>query len=84
MSNVEKAIGEIADVLHHLVSTHVRWNMDMNKDTAAAKLEAARLHAVAADVATVAGDVETGDVSKAVTDATVDVVDVVDMAKNNG
>jgi hypothetical protein len=80
MSNIEKAIGELADVVHHLVGTHVRWNMDMDKDTAFAKVAAARVHAVADEVATVAADVETGDVSKAVTDL---VKDVAGMVKPN-
>lgn len=84
MSNIEKAIGELADVVEHLVKTHVRWNQDLDHDMAIAKVAAARLHAVATDVADVAADVRDGDVLAAVQDGERTVSDVTDMVKRNG
>lgn len=59
MANVEKAITEIVDVIKHLVDTHVHWNMDMDRDLALAKLDAAKVHAVSGDVEAVVSDVVT-------------------------
>lgn len=56
MANLEKAFQELADVVEHIVGTHVRWNMDMSKTEAVAKIAAARAHAVAADVVEAADD----------------------------
>lgn len=56
MSNMEKAFNELADVVQHIAGTHVRWNMDMSKAEAFAKIAVARTHAVAADVVTAVDD----------------------------
>lgn len=50
MSDVSKAFAELVAVVRHLVSTHVHWNMDLSKDEALAKLEAAHAHALTGDV----------------------------------
>lgn len=60
MSNIEKAIGELSDVVEHLVTTHVKWNMDLDKDTARAKVAAARVHAVQEAVEELVTDVKEG------------------------
>lgn len=97
MANVEKSISEVVDVLLHIVRTHVRWNQDLTHDEAVAKLEAARVHAVGADVVNTVNDAvsavdaaQTGDVTgvvaageKTVSDGSAVVSDVVSMVKPN-
>lgn len=56
MANIESAFNELLDVVEHIAGTHVRWNMDMSKAEAFAKLAAARTHVVAADVVQAADD----------------------------
>lgn len=56
MANIEAAFNELADVVKHLASTHVHWNMDMSKAEAFAKIAVARTHVVAEDVVTTADD----------------------------
>lgn len=84
MANLEKAFSELADVVEHIAGTHVRWNMDMSKAEAFAKIAAARVHAVAADVVEVADDavdvvtsIREGDVGAAAESAKEGVKDVV-------
>lgn len=82
MANIEKAIGEIVDVVEHLVHTNRTWNQDLGHAEALAKLAAARTHVVAVDVADVASDVESGDLAKGVQDVTKTVSDVANMVKS--
>lgn len=97
MANTEQALNSIIEVVSHLVHVNVRWNIDMDKDTAIAKLEAAKLHAATGDMVNVVGDaanaisdVRSGDIGNAIgsADAAVQdgekvVSDVVSMVKPN-
>lgn len=89
MTNIEKAFSETLDVLKHLVSTHVRWNVDMSHEEALAKLETARLHSIADDAAnavsdavTTVQDVQTGNAAGAVDAAEKTAGDVVSIVKD--
>lgn len=72
MSN---ALTEVLDLVEHFVNTHTHWNLDMSQVEAKAKIQAARLMAIAEsvkpDVEEVVGDVKetVADVKKTVTDA---------------
>ena len=82
MANVEKAFSELLDVVTHLVHTNRTWNQDLSHAEAVAKLDAARLHVVATDVADVTQDVETGDAAGGVQDGIKTVGDVVNVVKS--
>lgn len=98
MANYEHALNSLIDVVAHLVHVNVRWNVDMDKDLAIAKLEAARIHAATGDIESVVGDVadavsaaKSGDIGEAITsaeagvkDAEKVVSDVVSVVKPNG
>ena len=97
MANVELSIKALVDVVEHLVRSNVRWNQDLTHDEALAKVEAARLHAVAADAVKVTSDVQNavndagagnvagvvGDVQNAVADVKETATDSVSMVKSN-
>jgi ribose 5-phosphate isomerase len=83
MPNAEKALSEILDVIEHLVSTHVRWNMNLSHAEAVAKVEAARVHLISTDISSVAADVENADPVSVVTDGAKTVTDAVNMVKGN-
>lgn len=77
MSNSDNPLFHIIDVLKHLVSTHVHWNMDMNKDDALKKLETA-----ASDAQKTVADVQAHDVVDGVQDGAQTVADVVELTKD--
>ena len=77
MANSENPLMHIIDVVKHLVSTHVHWNQDMNKDDALSKLQDAATSAVKT-----VSDVEAKDVPAAVEDGAQTVGDVVDIVKD--
>jgi len=62
MVNLEKALSEVIDVVKHLVGTHVHWNVDLSKDAAIAKIEAAQLALIASDVVDVIEEAQSGDI----------------------
>lgn len=68
MGNLEKALSEVIDLVKHLVGTHVHWNVDLSKDEAVAKVEAARVALLANDVSNVISDAEKGDVQASIVD----------------
>jgi hypothetical protein len=65
---IEVAVSHILDVVKHLVGTHVHWNIDLSKDEAVVKLEAARIALLAEDVAEVGHDIGNGDYVKTIAD----------------
>lgn len=60
---------KLAELVEHLIGTHVHWNMDLSKDEAVAKLYAAKAELVAHDAEKVAQDAEKGDLVALVTDS---------------
>jgi len=69
MANLKTALTEVLDLVEHLVSTHVHWNVDLSKDEAVAKVGAARVALLAADVEKVAHDAESADLVALVADS---------------
>lgn len=83
MANMKAAISELADIVEHLVATHVHWNMDLSHAEAVVKVAAAKAHLVSEDVSAVTDDVESGDATAVVQDGTKTVGDVVSMVKTS-
>ena len=68
MANLEKALSEVLDVVKHLVSTHVHWNVDLGKDEAVAKVETAKLALLAGEVQEILTDVSEGNLEETIAD----------------
>lgn len=81
VAKLEQAVTELIDLVKHLVSTHVHWNVDLSKDEAMVKIEAARLALLASDVEELIADVADGNLDKAVTDGEKLVADVKTLTK---
>ncbi len=68
MADLGKALSEIVDVVKHLVGTHVHWNVDLSKDVAVAKIEAAQLALLGDDLEEIVDDVSRGDLEETIKD----------------
>jgi hypothetical protein len=82
VAKLEQAVTELIDLVKHLVSTHVHWNVDLSKDEAMVKIEAARLALLASDVEELVADVADGNLDKVVTDGEKLVADVKTLTKS--
>lgn len=69
MANLESAVMKLAELVEHLIGTHVHWNMDLSKEEAVLKLGAVKSELLAHDAEKMAQDVEQGDLVALVDDA---------------